>query len=266
MLFRSVTKEIFLVDSQNVVYTKHTIQGFEGKVPLGHHATLSLPEKEGSVKLASSPFRFGMTYPGTFSDPKQREYQSLLPGARWESLQKVPVAWKDAPDADLSRLPAREGYADLIQIFNEGSDKFQTPAWMTATFVDAGYVWFSLKDPTLLNSTVFWIENHGRHGHPWNGRNRCLGLEDVTAHFADGLKASTEANGLNQAGVRTALELKTDSSTVIPYIQGVAKVPSGFGGVKTIEFEPGRIVLVSEGGAGVSVPVNHEFLRTGKLP
>ena len=28
-----VTKEIFLVDSQNVVYTKHTIQGFEGKVP-----------------------------------------------------------------------------------------------------------------------------------------------------------------------------------------------------------------------------------------
>jgi hypothetical protein len=71
-----VTKEIYLVDNQNVVYTKHTIEGFEGKVPLGHHATLAMSDQEQSVRLASSPIRFGMTYPGVFSDPKQGEYQS----------------------------------------------------------------------------------------------------------------------------------------------------------------------------------------------
>lgn len=78
-----------------------------------------MPDKEGSVRLTPSPFRFGMTCPKQFSDPKQGEYQSLLPGVRWATLTKVPVAWKGEPDADLTRLPARQGYADLIQLVNE---------------------------------------------------------------------------------------------------------------------------------------------------
>lgn len=178
-----VTKELSLVAGQNVIYSRNIIEGFVGSVPLGHHATLAMPEKEGAVRIATSAFRFGMTCPSLFSDPKQREYQALLPGAKWTDLAKVPAAWKDAPDADLTRLPARYGYADLIQIANEPWEKTHGPAWTTATYADAGYVWFSLKDPAVLRSTIFWMENHGRHGHPWNGRNNCLGLEDVTAFF-----------------------------------------------------------------------------------
>jgi len=260
-----VTKDIYLIDSHNVVYTKHTIEGFEGKVPLGHHATLAMPDSQESVRLASSPIRFGMTYPGVFSDPKQGEYQSLEPGKHWPSLNKVPVAWKGQHDADLSRLPARQGYADLVQIYNQENHNNKTPAWMTATFNEQGYVWFSLKDPHLLNSTVFWIENRGRHGYPWLGRNNCLGLEDVTAHFADGLKASVEPNALNQQGIRTALELTKKSPTVIPYIQGVVRVPKNFQVVETIEFAPGEITLVSPEGVRVKAPVRHEFLWTGNL-
>ncbi|MFN5392448.1 MAG: hypothetical protein ACK5EO_00995 [Planctomycetota bacterium] len=258
-----VTKDIYLVDNQNVVYTKHTIEGFEGKVPLGHHATLAMSEQENSVHLASSPIRFGMTYPGVFSDPKQGEYQSLEPGKHWDSLAHVPVAWKGQKDADLSRLPARQGHADLVQIYNQPADAHQTPAWMTATFTDKGYVWFSLKDPSVLNSTVFWIENRGRHGYPWLGRNHCLGLEDVTAYFADGLKASVEPNAINQQGIKTALELTKKTPTEIRYIQGVVRVPQAFQVVKTIDFSPGQITLVSPDGLRVSAPVNHAFLSTG---
>lgn len=260
-----VTKELSLVDSQNIVYSKHTISGFAGPVPLGHHATLAMPQREGSVKLSVSPFRFGMTYPGVFSDPKQREYQSLLPNAKWQSLSHVPVAWKDQSDADLSLLPARYGYADLVQIINEPWTTTSGPAWTTATFLDEDYVWFSLKDPAVLASTVFWIENHGRHGHPWNGRNHCLGLEDVTAYFADGLQASTSDNTLSSQGVITAIELKPDHPTTIHYIQGVARVPEKFDGVRTIEFDKGSITLVSLGGDRVTVPVRHEFLKSGQL-
>jgi hypothetical protein len=261
----TITKDLFLIDSQNVVYSKHTIEGFTGKVPLGHHATLSMPDREGAVRLSSSPIQFGMTYPGLFSDPKQGEYQALKPGQRWESLNSVPVAWKGKPDADLSRLPTHQGFADLVQIYNVMPDKYPHPAWMTATFTDKGYVWFSLKNPELLNSTVFWIENRGRHGYPWLGRNHCLGLEDVTAYFADGLKDSIEPNMLNQQGIRTAIELKKDSSTVIPYIQGVVRIPKGFEVVKSIEFAEGEITLVSDQGQRVRTPVRHEFLKTGKL-
>ena len=260
-----VTKELSLVDGQNVVYSRNTIEGFAGRAPLGHHATLAMPEKEGAVRIATSAIRFGMTNPSLFSDPKQREYQALLPGAKWSDLAKVPAAWKDAPDADLTRLPGRYGYADLVQIVNEPWEKTNGPAWTTATYQDAGYVWFSLKDPAVLRSTVFWMENHGRHGHPWNGRNNCLGLEDVTAFFADGLAASTKENVLTMEGVDTALELSADKPTTVNYIQGAVKIPEGFENVQTLEFAPGEVTFVSTTGKRITAPVRHEFLKTGKL-
>jgi hypothetical protein len=260
-----VTKEISLVDGQNVVYSRHVINGFVGRAPLGHHATLAMPEKEGSVRLAMSAFRFGMTCPGLFSDPKQGEYQSLLPGAKWTDLTKVPTAWKGAPDADLTMLPARYGYADLVQIVNEPWEKTRGPAWVTATFTESGYVWFALKDPGVLRSTVFWIENHGRHGHPWKGRNNCLGLEDVTAYFADGVAVSSGENALNKEGVATAIELSAAKPTDVNYIQGVVKIPDGFGAVRTLEFAPGEVTFVSTTGQHVTAPVRHEFLKSGTL-
>jgi hypothetical protein len=260
-----VTKELSLVDGQNVVYSRHTIEGFAGSVPLGHHATLAMPEKEGAVRIATSAIRFGMTCPSLFSDPKNREYQALQPGAKWTDLAKVPAAWKDAPDADLTSLPGRYGHADLVQLANESWEKTNGPAWTTATFADGGFVWFALKDPAVLNSTVFWMENHGRHAHPWNGRNNCLGLEDVTAHFADGLAASMKENALTKEGVETTVKLSAEKPTAVNYIQGVVKIPEGFENVKSAEFAPGEVTFVSTTGKRVTAPVRHEFLRTGKL-
>lgn len=260
-----VTKELSLVDGQNAVYSRHTIEGFAGPAPLGHHATLAMPEKEGAIRIATSAFRFGMTCPSLFGNPRDGEYQALLPGANWTDLTKVPVWIKGGADADLTRLPARYGFADLIQIYNEPWDKTNGPAWTTATNAEGGYVWFSLKDPAVLASTVFWMENHGRHGHPWNGRNNCLGLEDVTAHFADGLAASTRENALTREGVKTSIELKAGEPFVVNYIQGVVRIPAAFDVVKTLEFSPGEVTFVSVSGHRVTAPVRHEFLKTGKL-
>ncbi|HEY3964737.1 MAG TPA: hypothetical protein VGM05_09330 [Planctomycetaceae bacterium] len=260
-----VTKELSLVDGQNVVYARDTIDGFAGPAPLGHHATLALPENEGAVRVATSAFRFGMTCPSLFSNPRDGEYQSLLPGAKWNDMTKVPVWTKGAPDADLTRFPARYGYADLVQIVNEPWEKTKGPAWTTATNTEAGYVWFSLKDPEVLRTTVFWIENHGRHGFPWNGRNNCLGLEDVTSHFADGVAASTQENTLTREGVKTAVELKAGEPFSVNYIQGTVRIPAGFDVVQTLEFSPGEVTFVSASGQRVKAPVKHEFLKSGTL-
>ncbi len=260
-----VRKELSLVEGQNVVYSRHTIEGFTGRVPLGHHATLAMPAKDGGVRIATSAIRFGMTCPGQFSDPKQGEYQALLPGAKWTDLTQVPCAWKGAPDADLTRLPGRYGFADLIQIANEPWEKTGGPAWTTATFAEGGYVWFALKDPAVLRSTVFWMENHGRHGHPWNGRNNCLGIEDVTAHFADGLAASAGENVLTKDGVATGAELSADKPTSVNYIQGVVKIPDGFENVRTLTFAPGQVTFISTTGKRVTAAVRHEFLKSGML-
>lgn len=256
-----ITKETTLLDGQNVVYSTDTVEGFAGPAPLGHHATLAMPDKEGVVRIAHSPIKFGMTCPSQFSDPTKGEYQSFAIGARFTSLTQVPLQFKGAPDADVTRLPARQGFADLLQICYEPGEI----AWLTATRVDEGWLWFSLKDPSVLSSTVFWIENRGRHGVPWNGRNNCLGLEDVTSHFADGVAASSQPNVLTKEGVKTAVELSADHPTAVRYIQGVAKVPAGFEQVQTLTFAPGNVTFVSTTGQKVSVPVKHEFLKSGRL-
>jgi len=255
-----VTKRIHLVDGEDVVYTQHVVEGFRGPAPVAHHATLALPETPRSVEIRVSPFRFGRTNPGVFSDPANREYQALAVNAPFEDLRKVPVRFKDASDADLTAFPDRTGYADLIALANKPDGT--NPAWVTAFNRETKSMWFSLKDPAVLPMTVFWIENRGRHASPWDGRNRCLGLEDVCAYFADGLVPSVTSNALNEQGVKTAHVLSGDEPFVVNYIQGAAPATAAAG---RIEFGPGAMTVRGEDGTAKTVPVRHEFLKTGKL-
>jgi hypothetical protein len=255
-----VTKKVMLVDGENVVYTQHIIEGFKGPTPIAHHATLAMPDTPRAVKIKVSPFQFGMTNPGVFSDPAKREYQSLEIGAKFTDLAKVPLQWKGAPDADLTALPDRVGFADLIGLVNTQDAK--SPGWTTAYNSEAKSLWFSLKDTAVLPMTVFWIENHGRHASPWNGRNNCLGLEDVCAYFADGLVPSVTENKLTSEGVKTAHMLSGEKPFVVNYIQGAVSADSE---VESIQFRDGQMVVSSPGGKTQTIPVRHEFLKSGAL-
>lgn len=256
-----IVKELSLVEGHNAVYSRHIVTGFSGPAPCGHHATLAMPDEPGVFRVSTSPIEFGMTNPSRFSDPTKREYQSLAIAAPFTDLAHVPLLEKGTGDADLTRLPARQGYADLVQVVN----KQDPTAWTCATRTDEGWLWYALKDPRVLRSTLLWIENRGRHGSPWNGRNNCLGLEDVTSFFADGLAASAGQNLLTRRGVPTAIEFSADKPTEIRYIQGVTRVPEGFGKVVAAEYAPGSVTFVAEGGERVTVPVRHEFLSGAAL-
>lgn len=256
-----VTKELFLVPGEPVVYSRHTIEGFAGPVPLGHHATLAMPDEEGAIRVSTSPFRLGMTCPGVFSDPARGEYQSLAPGATFSDLAKVPTIFRAPAETDCSRFPARRGYADLLALVADEKQLGGGPAWTAAVHTKDRWAWFAIRDPAVLPTTVFWMENHGRHGVPWNGRNNCLGLEDVCAYFAAGLVPSTEDNLLTRQGVRTAIALDAARPTEIRYAQAAVRVPPGFDRVKTIDFStPGRIRLVADSGQTVEVPLRHAFV------
>lgn len=256
-----ITKEITLIDGHNAVYSRHVVTGFAGPAPCGHHATLAMPDSPGVFRVSTSPIEFGMTNPSRFSDPTKGEYQSLAIAAPFSDLAHVPLLEQGAGDADLTRLPARQGYADLVQVIN----KHEATAWTCATRTDEGWLWYALKDPKVLRSTLFWIENRGRHGSPWNGRNNCLGLEDVTSFFADGLAASAGQNLLTRRGVPTAIEFTADNPTEIRYIQGVTRVPAGFGKVVAAEYAPGSVTFIDEAGKKAAVPVRHEFLSGAAL-
>ncbi len=255
-----ITKDLFLVPGQPVVYSRHRIEGFAGPTPLGHHATLAMPRGEGGLAVSVSPFRIGMTNPGVFSDPASREYQALATGGTFSDLSIVPSLFKEPEHVDCSRFPVRKGFTDLLAVVPDIERLAGRPAWTAAVDTTAGWVWFSIRDPSVLPLTVFWIENGGRRGRPWNGRNSCLGLEDVCGFFADGLAASVSPNLLTKQGVPTAMELSAERPTEIRYAQGAVRVPPGFDRVARIDFEPGRMRLVAAAGPTVDVPIRHEFV------
>lgn len=256
-----VTKNIHLVDGQNVVYVSHTLEGYSGAMPIGHHCTLAVPEEEGSLRIAVSRFEMGMTCPVVFSNPANREYQSLAVHKTFTDLASVPVLSRDSEPADCSSFPQRTGFTDLIQLFKKPSAE---PAWTAATCREKGYLWFSLKDASLMPGTVFWISNKGRHGFPWNGRNRCLGLEETCSYFAEGLGPSTRPNVITKQGFPTAVALSPTKPTAVNFIQGAVKVPAGFENVRTARFGDDKVTFVSVTGKEITVEVNHAFLKTGR--
>ena len=257
-----LTKVVHLVDGQNVVYTSDVLEGFAGTFPLGHHATLAMPARESSVHVVTSPFRFGMTFPIPPSSPAEGAYYTIEPAQRFKALSRVPTIFKSPAWDDLSRYPARKGYCDLVACFHAAG---RSPAWTTACFEDEGFIWFSLKDAAVLPTMMIWAENQGRYPAPWSGRNCCVGLEDVCGFFSLGLEESARPNALTRAGVKTAHTLRPRHPFAVHYIQGVVKVPRGFGAVKTLQFAPGEGRFVSTSGKTVASPVDHEFLASGSI-
>jgi len=175
-------------------------------------------------------------------------------------VPKVPVAWAGAKLADCATYPSRKGFDDVLSVFTAPA---ADPAWTVAVNVRDGYLWFALKDPKVLPATVFWLSNCGRHGAPWLGRNRCLGLEDSCSYFAEGLAESARPNLLTKAGIKTSLTLSPNKPSAVNHIQGVATIPAGFARVKTAEFEPGAVTFIDTAGLAVTALVNWDFLTTG---
>jgi len=251
-----VKKIIKLVDGNNAVYIKHILTGYSDSFSFGHHAILNLPESENSVFISTSPIKFGYTHPGndeTFCVNK--EYNSLQAGRQFDNIKQVPTVWKNKPFLDCSVHPINTGFTDLIQIYYEKNDG---PAWLVAYYPEMNYIWYSLKNSDELPSTVFWMENKGRHYFPWNGRARCLGLEDVCVAFGDDGVNSHIKEKLRKSNIK--YEAHIDETTIIRNIQGVAKVPVGFGSIEEIDFSKNTMTVISESKHKINVNVDWEFL------
>ena len=245
----------------NVIYHQHELTGFSGRMSMGHHATLAPPAK-GVLHISTSPLRFGQTSPRAAAHAMDAEYYALGPNRRFRQLSRVPTVWKDEPHTDCSVFPAREGFVDILSVYARAST---TPAWTCATAPEAGYLWFALKDPAVLPATTMWMENHGRHGAPWSGRNCCIGLEDVCGYHAEGLKASVQKNDINAEGIPTCHTLSKHKSTVVNTIQGVVRIPRRFDKVKRLRFEKNAITFTAHSGKQVTVPVHHSFIAAGVI-
>lgn len=254
-----VTRELSLISGQNVVYDRTTIEGFSGKTTMGHHAILALPKKERALLVSGSPFALGMTCSYPFSDPAQGEYQSLQVGAKFDDLARVPSIFKNADDVDCSAYPARCGFTDLLQVWS--CPNLKGVAWVAAMNTQESYLWFALKDPSVLPSRVFWIENHGRHKQPWSGQTCCLGVEDACTFFDEGIAESCVTNQIAELGFPTCHALSGEKPFVVTYIQGVVRTPHGFDRVRSVDFGIDGVTFNAENGQRVPALVDLAFLQ-----
>lgn len=253
-----IVKVVTLRPRETNLYCRHELHGFRGSMCLGHHAMLKFPDEPGAGRIALSPWGHGRVVPQAFENAAQGGYSSLRPGAGFRSLHRVPRA--DGGFADLSSYPARAGYEDLVMVSARRSAATDALAWTTVTFPRQRYVWFALKDPCVLASTVLWHSNGGRHYPPWNGRHRgVLGLEEVTSYFHFGLAESAAANPLARAGIPTVLRLDPARPLIVRYVMGVAAIPAGFDVVQRVLFRRDHVVLGSRSGCRVEHPVDLEF-------
>ncbi|OAM88104.1 hypothetical protein OH491_06275 [Termitidicoccus mucosus] len=239
-----VRKEVTLRDGHTVVYQRHVISGMTGRMSFGHHATLVFPERERSGAIGMSRVLFGRTHDAGFEHPAAGGYTSLRPDAVFRSLRRVPRS--DGTWADLTSYPTEAGFENLVLL---ASDPALPLAWTTVTFADEGWLWFSLKRPSELTCTLFWMSNGGRHYAPWNGRHRRrLGLEEVTA-LPEGLYEAARPNVFSRAGVATCREFRGDRPLAVRSAAGVCAIPRGFDRVKDVVLRAGRIRLTAVSGA-----------------
>lgn len=254
-----IDKLLQLIPGHHAIYSHHKISGMSGPTCLGHHAMLRFPDEPGGGVISTSRFTFAQVFPEPVERPENRGYSMLKPGAVFRSIAAVPTVF--GRTTDLSRYPDRRGYEDLVLLAADARLPF---AWTAVTFPKQRYVWFGLKDPRVLRSTILWFSNGGRHYPPWNGRHvDVMGLEEVTANFHYGLAESVRANPLSRRGIATSVRLDARRPLAVNYIMGVAEVPRGFDRVAAIVPGDRTIVIRSDSGKSVTTPLDTSFLLRG---
>lgn len=259
----SITKRLMLRPGENAVYQQHRIRGKAGgRTPLAHHATLQGGGSPERLLISTSRHQFGLTESRDATHFSDGEYYSLQPSTRFEDPGAVPTIWKDQPNTDCTVFPNRHGFVDVLGIALDPSVR---PAWTAAVDTEAQTLWYSLKDPLVLPTTVFWMENYGRHQPPWKGRNSCIGLEDICGSLAEGMGPSLGENALSRAGVPTAHELDPDREILVNVIHGALRLPAGFGHVTSVEFTRDGLVFADAAGRSAGTSVQHAFVESGEL-
>lgn len=251
-----VDRRLSLVKNHPAIYSVNTVTGFAGPASFAHHPILAVPAEAGALKISTSPIAFGMTAPHTY-DPTQ----ALARGAVFHDLAQVPL--KKTGTADFSALPALADHTDLLAVAE--APGATAPAWVCAVNTQDHWLWFAFKDPAMMPTRVFWMDNHGRRQAPWLGRVRCLGIEDGCSFFDAGLAESVAPNALGAHGIKTAFDFP-GSPVAIRHIQGALPVPENFGRVASVDFGDDRVSFTDAAGIRINIPLRHAFLFDGKLP
>jgi len=246
-------KRVHVRPGEAAVYQEHVFTGGAGALPIGHHAMLRAAEP---LRLGFSRWMWGGTPPEPLEPDPQRGTSRLAYPQTFADLAQVRLAAGDT--IDLRTFPALERHEDLLMLVRAAQPAL---AWTAATAPRAGWVWFALRQPRDLRSTVLWMSHGGRRYPPFSGRHtHVIGLEEVTAFFHLGHRASIGPNALTALGYPTAATLRPEAPLCVRYVFGLAATPPGFDAVTALEASAGGVTLADAAGRTAFAPVDTDFV------
>jgi len=254
----SIEKHIRLDGENSLIYQNHIISGINDRTPMGYHPMLKLPLEEGSGMVKLSSFSRGFTTPGLIESSADGGYSRIKPGIKIEDVTSVPCV--DDSTLDLTRYPHATGFEEIVMFISNPEDEF---AYSCVAIPSEGYLYFQLKNPAKLRSTIMWMSNGGRHYAPWNGRVKgLLGLEEITAFFHYGKEDSVNENFLSKLGYPTSVELISEKSLSVPLISGVTEIGINYSGVSGIEKHgDDSIIIIGNQGERNIIECDISYLR-----
>ena len=245
-----VTKELSLREGQPLVYQRHIFSGGNSSLPIGHHAMLRADEP---LELSFSPWVWGGTPPAPVETDATGGRSRLAYPQTFDDLAAVKT--QAGERVDLSTFPVLERSEEILMLVSQDAPL----AWSAACAPQAGWLWFALKIPATLQSTMLWLSNGGRDYAPFSGRHaRVIGIEEVTSYFHLGHAASSAPNLLSDQGYRTALTLTPEAQLEVRYAFGLVAIPTGFERLLDLSYDGEHLYLQGVKGQ-VAVPYDSDF-------
>ncbi len=228
------------------------------------HNTVGAPYLESGCIIDNSAEAFAVPPEGGEFDHTGR----LAFGAETDSLKKVPL--RNGGTADLREVPGITGYTDFISGAVPGSSHL---AWSSVVNPSLKMVYLSFftgpaaagKGELPLYFHDLWMNYGGRSYRPWAAEDGatdmtfCLGAENATGWFANGLKSSIEHPVLMGNPTHQVLEPADSRRLYYGTFFGTYEGGSLDSGVKNIEREDGFLVLIGYSGMSSKLKADWNF-------
>lgn len=234
-------------------------------VNIGWHNTVGAPFLQAGCRISASAECFASPPAGTEFDTTGR----LAMGAEFKGLDAAPL--RTGGTCDLRTVTGPTGSTDFICGPVPESARL---GWSTVVNPAMGLVYASFfpgpaaldEDEITLRFNAFWMQYGGRNFTPWaayeggTDRTFCLGTENISAFFGNGLAQSRSVQSL--MGAPTTVIIPGGSVRVLRY----GTLLAGYGqnqldgGVDTLEQNGRELVFVSGNGRNlVRIPADAGF-------
>lgn len=218
------------------------------EINLGWHNTVGAPFLQAGCRISASAERFRVAPAGTEFDATGR----LAPGAEFESLAAAPL--RSGGSCDLTAVPGPIGHTDFVSGPVPRGAELGWSAVVNPQLRSLYLCFFpgpaaAGEGEIALSFNDFWMQYGGRSFTPWaayeggTDRTFCLGTENITGCFGNGLAASRSAGTL--MGAPTVVRVPAGGRRVLRYGTLAAEYADARldEGIACVSADGGRLVL-----------------------